>query len=348
MLNTHSIAVLRSKKASIIETLSRIKLQMEIGLSIPLILSYLLMASIITAAPAAVPTEPESAGFKHIEPALVKTDSVKTAAIEVIDDAGRQVRLIAPAQRIISLAPSMTELLFSIGAGGRVVGVIDYSDYPVEALSLPVIGRHDLLDMEAIVALQPDLIVAWQSGNPRSSLRRLEELGFAVYIAEPSSLDSIADQVERLSVLSGLPEQGAQLAAQFRQELKALAETHQGVERVSVFYQVWHSPLISVGGGELINDIISLCGGSNIFADLAVGPKVSVEGVLQHNPDVIIASGMDIARPEWLDDWLRWPHLKAVQNQQLYFIPPDLVQRHSLRALQGASLLCQHLDETRR
>jgi len=312
--------------------LIRDKLPIKTGLSVYLILACLLMADAVSAAPAAVPVE---------------TVPVETAAVEVTDDAGRQVRLAAPAQRIISLAPSMTELLFSIGAGERVVGVIDYSDYPPEARVLPVIGRHDLLDMEAIVALQPDLIVAWQSGNPRSSLRRLEQLGFAVYIAEPSSLDSIAEQVEKLSLLSGLPEQGAQLAAQFRHELNSLADAHRGVAQVSVFYQVWHSPLISVGGAELINDIINLCGGNNIFADLAVGPKVSIEGVLQHNPDVIIASGMDIARPEWLDDWLRWPHLKAVQNQQLYFIPPDLVQRHSLRVLQGVRQLCQHLDTAR-
>jgi len=317
--------------------LIRDKLQMKTGLSVYLILAYLI-ASTVSAARAAVP----------VEPMLDKAVPVNTAAVEVTDDAGRQVRLDAPAQRIISLAPSMTELLFSIGAGDRVVGVIDYSDYPPEARALPVIGRHDLLDMEAIVALQPDLIVAWQSGNPRSSLNRLEQLGFAVYIAEPSSLKSIAEQVEKLSVLSGLPARGAELAAQFRDELNTLADAHRGAAKVSVFYQVWHSPLISVGGVELINDIIDLCGGSNIFADLAVGPKVSIEGVLQHNPDVIIASGMDMARPEWLDDWLRWPHLKAVQNRQLYFIPPDLVQRHSLRVLQGATQLCQHLDNARR
>jgi iron complex transport system substrate-binding protein len=297
------------------------------GLSVYLILACLLIADAVSATPAAVPVE--------------------TAAVEVTDDAGRQVRLAAPAQRIISLAPSMTELLFSIGAGDRVVGVIDYSDYPPEARALPVIGRHDLLDMEAIVALQPDLIVAWQSGNPRSSLRRLEQLGFAVYIAEPSSLDSIAVQLEKLSLLSGLPEQGAELAAQFRHELNTLADAHRGAAQVSVFYQVWHSPLISVGGAELINDIINLCGGNNIFADLAVGPKVSIEGVLQHNPDVIIASGMDMARPEWLDEWRRWPYLKAVHNQQLYFIPPDLVQRHSLRVLQGVRQLCLQLENAR-
>lgn len=319
---------------------------MKTGLSVTiraLALACLISSSGVSAAPAALPFDAVS-----VEAVSVETALVETAPVEVIDDAGRRVRLAAPAQRIVSLAPSMTELLFSIGAGDRVVGVIDYSDYPPEARALPVIGRHDLLDMEAIVALQPDLIVAWQSGNPRSSVSRLEQLGFAVYIAEPSSLDSIAVQVEKLSLLSGRPELGSELATQFRHELNKLADANRGVAKVSVFYQVWHSPLISVGGAELINDIINLCGGSNIFADLTVGPKVSIEGVLQHNPDVIIASGMDIARPEWLDDWLRWPHLKAVQNQQLYFIPPDLVQRHSLRVLQGATQLCQHLDQARR
>jgi len=330
MLNMHSTMALRFKKALTIKTPDQYRVQMKTGL---LILACLLITSTVSAAPAAVP---------------VKSVPVQPTAIEVTDDAGRQVRLTTPAQRIISLAPSMTELLFSIGAGDRVVAVIDYSDYPPEARALPVIGRHDLLDMEAIVALQPDLIVAWQSGNPRSSLQRLEQLGFAVYIAEPSSLNSIAKQVEKLSLLSGLSARGEELAAQFRQELNTLADAQRGAAPVSVFYQVWHSPLISVGGAELINDIINLCGGKNIFADLTVGPKVSIEGVLRQNPDVIIASGMDAARPQWLDEWLRWPHLKAVQNHQLYFIPPDLVQRHSLRVLQGATQLCQHLDKARR
>ncbi len=288
-----------------------------------------------------------SAAGQALEIQRSQDSTQSTTPVQVTDDSGRQVNLDAPAQRIISLAPSITELLFSIGVGDRVVGVIDYSNFPEQARELPIVGRHDLLDMEGIIALQPDLIVAWQTGNPRSSIQRLQELGFAVYIAEPSSLQSIAVQLEKLAILTGVDADGIATADEFQQELQEIAARYTAAERVSVFYQVWHSPLISVGGEELINDIISLCGGDNIFAELGVAPKVSTEAVLQHNPQVIIASGMDISRPEWLDDWLRWPSLRAVQQRHLYFIPPDLVQRHSLRALQGARLMCEHLDKAR-
>lgn len=265
----------------------------------------------------------------------------------VTDDDGSLITLATPARRIVSLAPSMTELLFSLGAGDQLVGVMDYSDYPPEALTLPVVGRYDSLDMERIVALQPDLIVAWRSGNPRGALNRLADLGFPVYVAEPDSLTSIGQHLARLGILTGHASRGAELNAQFSTRIQELSDDFGGKQDVSVFYQVWHAPMISVGGHELINDMIQLCGGENIFAELPVGPKVNLEDVLARNPQVIIASGSSADAPVWLDDWLRWPQLDAVANQHLYVIPPDLVQRHSLRALQGARQMCEHIDQAR-
>jgi iron complex transport system substrate-binding protein len=267
--------------------------------------------------------------------------------VTVADDEGRTLLLPAPAQRIVSLAPSLTELLFSMGAGSQIVGVMDYSNYPPAALSLPVVGRYDMLDMERIVALQPDLIVAWRSGNPRGSLQRLAELGIPVYIAEPDSLESIASHLERLGALTGQQLSAGALAAEFRLQLAELRQRFQNEESVSVFYQVWNSPMISVGGTELINDIILVCGGLNIFAELPTGPKVNLEDVLARNPQIIIGSGSDESAPHWLQDWRRWPQLDAVKHQQLFAIPPDLVQRHSLRALQGARLMCDYIQRAR-
>lgn len=268
-------------------------------------------------------------------------------APSVIDDDGNRITLPAPAQRIVSLAPSMTELLFSLGAGEQLVGVMDYSDYPPEALTLPVVGRYDALDMERIVALQPDLIVAWRSGNPRGALNRLVALGFPVYVAEPDSLSSIGEHLARLGQLTGHAAQGTALNRQFSEQIQQLQTEFGDREAVSVFYQVWHSPMISVGGQELINDMIQLCGGDNIFAELPVGPKVNLEDVLARDPQVIIASGSSADAPAWLDEWLRWPQLDAVAGGHLYVIPPDLVQRHSLRALQGARQMCAHIDQAR-
>ncbi len=282
--------------------------------------------------------------------ALAQSDQplVDQPVISVTDDNQRSVSLTQPAQRIVSLAPSLTELLYAAGAGAKVVGVSEYSDFPPEAKALPVVGRYDLLDMETIVALAPDLIVAWRSGNPRSAVQSLIDLGFNVYVAEPTTIASIADHIARFATLAGTEAVGLAAAQGFREALARLDSTYRHREPVRVFYQVWNEPLISVGGNELINDIIRLCGGSNIFDDLGLAPKVSEEAVLLRDPAVIIASGMDASRPAWLDEWLRWPQLQAVANGHLYFVPPDLVQRHSLRVLSGTEQTCQHIEAARR
>lgn len=269
-------------------------------------------------------------------------------AAEAIDDEGLLVSLSEPAERIISLAPSLTELIFAAGAGDKLVGVVEYSDYPEAAKKIPIIGRHDLLDLERILELKPDLIVAWQTGNPRASVNRLRELGLSVYIAEPKSLDSIPSHIERLSALAGTEQFAKHAATSFRDELRSLSEEYSDKAPVSTFYQVWDVPLISAGGNELINDIITLCGGVNIFVDInLVAPKVSEEAVLLRNPDAIVASGMDIERPEWLDDWKRWPTVTAVAEDNLFFVPPELLQRHTPRALLGARMMCEQLDQAR-
>jgi iron complex transport system substrate-binding protein len=269
------------------------------------------------------------------------------AVLSVVDDTGVVVTLAHPATRIISLAPSMTELLFSLGAGERILGVMDYSDYPAQALQIPVVGRFDMLDMEQIVALQPDLVVAWLTGNPRNAIQRLKDLGIAVYTAEPDSMLSISEHLLRLGELTGQGGQAENLSQQLLSQLATIAANEDANPPVRVFYQVWHSPIISVGGTELINDMINRCGGSNIFAELPVGPRVNLEDVLLRDPEVIIASGSDRESPAWLNDWLRWPEMSAVRNQHLYAIEPDLVQRHSLRALQGLQQMCEFIDRAR-
>lgn len=269
-------------------------------------------------------------------------------AIEARDDEGTLVALDSAAERIISLAPSLTELLFAAGAGTRIVGVVEFSDYPEAAQSLPIVGRHDLLDMERILQLQPDLIVAWQSGNPRASVNRLRALGLTVYIAEPKSLASIPSHIERLATLAGTEDSAAPVIEDFESRLEALTTEYSHRSPVRTFYQVWDRPLISAGGNELIDDIIELCGGENIFADISlVAPKVSVEAVLTRDPQAIVASGMDVERPEWLDEWLAWEQLSAVATGSLFFVPPELLQRHTPRALLGAQSMCEQIDLAR-
>ena len=274
--------------------------------------------------------------------------SLAVCALQVSDDIGRAVNLEKPAQRIVSLAPHTTELLFAAGAGKSLVGVVGYSDHPREATQLPFLGDAQNLDVESIIALQPDLAVAWKSGNPARQIEQLIRFGIPVFYSEPRYLEDIATSLERLGRLAGKDVQAASAAAQFRSEARRLIERHSQAAPVRVFYEIWHQPLMTVGGRHLINQLIRLCGGQNIFADLDVlAATIDREAVLMADPEVIIASGSTAQRPSWLDQWLDWPQLDAVKHGHLYFIPPDLIQRHTPRVLDGTRRLCDQLQRVR-
>ncbi len=269
-------------------------------------------------------------------------------AVEAVDATGRTVTLDHPAQRIISLAPHATELLFAAGLGDRLVGAAEYSDYPEAARAIPRIGGFDAFDMELILALEPDLVVGWRSGNPAPAIERLRVLGLTLYLSEPRTLVSIADEIEHLGRLGGSEEAANAAADAFRGRLGLLRARYSKRPAVRVFYQLWHRPLMTVGGTHLVSEVIRLCGGENVFGDLdALAPTVDREAVLARDPQAIVASGMDRARPEWLDDWRRWPDLAAVHRGNLFFIPPDLLQRHTPRMLDGAELFCRQLESAR-
>jgi len=269
-------------------------------------------------------------------------------ALQVTDDIGKKVSLDKPAQRIVSLAPHLTELLFAAGAGDAVVGVVSYSDYPPEAAQRPHVGDAQNLDVESIVTLQPDLVVAWKSGNPTPQLEQLIQFGIPVFYSEPRRLEDIATNLERLGLLAGSDEPALAAAEKFRAGTRRLVERYSRAAPVRVFYEIWHQPLMTVGGKHLINQLIRVCGGQNVFADLAaLAAAVDREAVLMADPEVIIASGTTEKRPPWLDQWLDWPQLYAVKHKHLYFVPPDLIQRHTPRVLEGAQRLCDQLQQAR-
>ena len=274
--------------------------------------------------------------------------SVTFSAIEIFDADGNLVRLDKPAERVISLAPSLTEILFAIGAAQRVVGVIEYSDFPPEAKTLPVIGRFDLLDIEKVVELEPDLIVAWKSGNPERSIEQLKSLGLTVYLAELTDLPSISKQMKNISKLTGTEREASSAITNFNQTYKSLIAEYSGRKLVKTFYQVWDMPIITAGGKDFINDIIKLCSGENIFNGInQIAPKVSLEAVIVANPEVIIGSGSDQTRPDWLDNWKHWPRMDAVSNRNLFSINPDLIQRQTPRTLIGTKQMCEHINQAR-
>lgn len=270
------------------------------------------------------------------------------AEVVATDDSGRPVHLSKPASRIVSLSPHVTELLFTAGSGNRIVGVVEYSDYPEAAKSLPLVGRASALDIERIASLKPDLVVAWGSGNPPGQLATLRRLKIPLFISEPKRLDDIADTLRRLGKLAGSASVADPAADSFDKRLAGLRALYSKRPVVSVFYEIWNQPLMTVGGRHVISSIVDLCGGENIFRETRqLAPALDMEAVLHANPEVIIASGMDKNRPEWLDAWRAWPQLQATKAGNLYAVPPDLLQRHTPRILDGAQQLCEALEAAR-
>lgn len=270
------------------------------------------------------------------------------AEIRLTDDSGAVVTLSAPAKRIVSLAPHITETLFAAGAGALITGSVDHSDYPEAAKKIRSVGGYSRIDLEAVAAIKPDLIIAWQSGNAQSHIARLKTLGIPLYLSQPSRIEDVAKNIEHFGILAGTEVAAKEAATNFRKRHAELQKKYAGRAPVTVFYQVWKQPLLTVSGRQVISDAIRLCGGVNVFADLAgMAPAVSAEAVIAANPEAIIASGMGEERPEWLDDWRRWAQLTAVTRTNLFFVPPALIQRHTPRLLDGAERLCAHLDTAR-
>ena len=264
------------------------------------------------------------------------------------DDTGYEVRLKAPAKRIVTLAPHAAESLFAAGAGSKLVGTVDYSDYPPEAKKVPRVGGYSRIDLEAVAALKPDLVLAWQSGNNTTQVDKLRGLGLTVYVSQPNKMENVADQLVRMGQLAGTETAANAAADQFRKRLEGLRKANAGKPKVRVFYQFWKSPLMTVGGPQIISDAITLCGGENVFGHLPqMAPTVSDEAVLAADPEAIVATGMGDAKPEWLHDWDKWTRLSAVKRDNLFHINPDIMQRHTPRILDGAEKLCAHLDVAR-
>lgn len=266
------------------------------------------------------------------------------AAVSAVDDSGHLISLPAPAKRIVSLAPHATELLFAAGAGARVVGVSSYSDYPTQARRLPSIGDAMRADLERILALKPDLIVAWQSGNPAAQLAKLRSVGIAVFDSEPRKLDDIASSLERLGTLAGT-DAGRTAAAHFRAEVRALRERYASRTPVTVFYQIWPSPLMTLNDAHIVSEAIRLCGGVNVFGRLApLVPTVSREAVVQADPQAIFISDED---GRTFDRWRTLTHMTAVRNNTLFRADGSVMNRAGPRLLDATARLCEQIDQAR-
>lgn len=279
---------------------------------------------------------------------LIMSSALLAAPVSTQDDLGNTVTLPAPATRIVTLSPSVVEVTYAAGAGEKIVATVEYSDYPVPAQKIPRVGGHSKINLEAVVAARPDLVIAWESGNSPGAIEKIRQLGIPVYMSQPHKMTDIPGEIERIGILTGTEVLAKKSAADFRKRYQALAAKYRNRSPVRVFYQVWQNPLITIGGQQIMSDAITLCRGENIFADLKpLAPRVSFEAVIAANPEAIITSGMADQNPELLDAWKKWPNLTATRRNNFFFIQSDLMNRSGPRILNGTERLCDALQTAR-
>jgi iron complex transport system substrate-binding protein len=270
------------------------------------------------------------------------------AAITVRDDAGQTVTLPKPAQRVVTLAPHVTELVFAAGGGARIVGTVSYSDFPAAAKSIPQVGDNRQIDIERVIAMKPDLIVVWLHGSAERQIEPLRALGIPLFYSEPRQLDDIADSILRIGRLLGSDQTAQAAAAELRLKLAKLKTQYQNRPPVRTFYQVWDKPLYTLNGQHIVSDAMRVCGGENIFANMTVAaPNISIEAVLQQDPEVILSGDQRNQSSGGVNLWKPYTTMTAVRRGNLFSLDGDLLSRSGPRMIDGAAALCEKLELAR-
>ena len=268
--------------------------------------------------------------------------------LSAIDDSGTKISLQSPATRITAMSPDLTEVVFELGAGHRLVGAGEYSNYPPEASGITRVNSSASANFELIFSLEPDLVLVWKTGNGARTISRLRDLGLPVFVVETQRVADIPALYHRLGLLLGQKVLATQLAEKFLHEIDVIRQSIHSQPEITVFYEVWDDPLMTLSGQHMVSDAISMCGGKNIFEDLVpIAPLVSLESVVAADPQVIITSGSIKGLQNWRSRWARWGGMTAVENQHLYMVAPDLLLRQSGRLIEGIRSLCEKMLEAR-
>jgi iron complex transport system substrate-binding protein len=263
----------------------------------------------------------------------------------VNDDRGVAISLARPAERIVSLAPHLAEIAFAAGAGAKLVGVSSFSRRPTEAEQLPVVASYGRIDIERLIALRPDLVLAWRSGNSPLQVGRLERIGLRVLVTEVRTLADIPRIVRLVGVLSGGEAVAEARAKEFEDEITTLRNRYAGERRVAVYLEIWHKPMLTVNGAHLMSDALRLCGGRNVFAAAkTLTPLVSREQMLNAQPEAIVTSGFG---SESAQAWGGLELVPAVRGRRIYAIDPDLLHAQGPHVLEGIRALCERLELVR-
>jgi iron complex transport system substrate-binding protein len=260
--------------------------------------------------------------------------------------AGPSAQAAAPRPRIVSLAPHLTELVFAAGAGELLVGVVEYSDYPEAARSLPRVGDAWRVDMERLLVLEPDVVLTWASGTPDDIIERLEALGLTHREIATYRLADVSAALRTIGEIAGTTAIAASTALQFEREIEELRRGHADARPLSVFIQLDDQPVYTVNGRHIISEVVELCGGRNVFAGLPqLAPPVSLEAVIAADPEVIVSTDDTITDP--LAMWRRWGRMRAVRAGTVYSLPADLMARPTPRLVAGTRATCEALDDAR-
>lgn len=270
------------------------------------------------------------------------------ALVVVMACSEKQVATPVPgnANRIVSLAPNLTELVYTVGAGGQLVGVSAWSDYPREVLDLPVVGDAFTVDQEQLALAKPDLLLVWESGTPTHVVDELREIGYNVVSIRTRELDDVAEALLKIGELTGHVDKATEAAAMYRGELQSLRDRYQSLPPIRVFYQVAARPLYTINNEHYISELISICGGDNIFKDLSeLAPTVDVEAVVDRDPEVMLAS--TDAGDGAFEEWQRWPDMAANKSGNLFLLPADEIGRATTRVIVAGNAMCVALQQAR-
>lgn len=250
---------------------------------------------------------------------------------------------LTAAQRVVSLAPSMTEMMVDLGAGDMLVGILDGGPRMPELTAVASVGRQGQLELETLLSLNPDLILLWPDSVPAAMQAQLRQFGIPLYVARPRDFQQLGAAFAALGARIGRPQQGQALQATFSERLAELRREHARETPLRVFYQVWDRPLYTVGGRQIISDALSVCGARNLFSELNLAaPQVGMETVLQRDPDVILVSN-----PAQVSAWSTWPQLSAVRLGQVWGVPDTGLERPSFQMLDATAKLCKLLAQAR-
>ena len=271
-----------------------------------------------------------------------------SSKLTVVDDSGATIRLKKPAIRIVALAPHIVENIYSAGAGDLLVASVNHADYPPEASSLPRVGGYNTFNIEAIAALKPDVIFAWQSGTPKHFIDKIKQLGIPLYLDEPSTMEEVANSIRNIGILTNRKNTAEITIKKYLNDLQQLRQINVAKTNVTVFYQVWHDPIYTINGQQIISDVLRICGGKNIYASEKIkAPIITIESLIARNPDIIISGSNHEKNVDPLHRWKKWPNLTAIKHNNLFTVNADIVSRHTVRLIQGAHSVCENFDIAR-